>query len=445
MTEFKISQLLLDQQNPRFPPTSSQKESIQLLLADEPPKLLNLAEDIAKLGLSPLDVICVVYEGRQPVVVEGNRRVAALKLLRRPSLAGHKVIAAELTKIGANGKGPDKIDCYVAASREDARHWIELRHAGEMDGVATKRWSSEQTNRFRRIRNSQADKASRFSDAVLREFPDDHALAADIAAARNARLTTIGRLVGDPDVARAFGFQFTDDDVLLDYQSSDLIQGFRKIFGDMRNGSVTDIKNKGHRQDYVLKSGSVLPDPNKRLANPRLPGSTTVAPPRGGAKGGGKGGKAGAPSKPEDVIFEKVKLAHFSQRTRDVLTASQRLRIDDVTPVCAVMLRVLIELVVTEVGATKGWFSDAEKLRKKIRTCLIKLDPDCALAAKRDKTLEAAWNGSQQDTGGGIAVDQMNSFIHNFMAHPSAADLRVLSLNFRPLLERLDAYLAVKP
>lgn len=443
MREFTITALQLDQENPRFSPTGSQSEAIQALLHDDPGKLLNLAQDIATTGqLNPLDNFGVVEEDGRPVVVEGNRRVAALKLLRRPSLAKSKTARDELNRLSAIGKGPNRVSCFVAGTREEARHWIELRHAGEMDGVGVRPWSSEQTNRFARSKGSQADKASRFADAVLKEFPDDHAMHADIAKARRERITTVGRLISDPVVARAFGVGFTDDDVVFHFDTQDLQEGFRKIWRDMAGGSVSEIKNKAQRQDYVLNSSGSVPAPSRRLATPRLPGSSTAAPPSKKTASKSKGGK---PSKPETAIFEGLRLNHLSQRTQDVLRAAQRLKIDESVPVCAIMLRVIIEMVVTEVGVSKKWFQESEKLAKKIRKCLLTLDPSIEVPTRRDKTLDAAWTGSQSSAGGGIAVEQMNAYVHNFMASPTTADLRAHSLNFRPMLERLNAFVAANP
>lgn len=445
LMEYAVTALQLDQTNPRFPPTATQAEAIHALLDDDPQKMINLARDIANRGeLSPIDPLCVVVEDGHPVVVEGNRRVGALKLLRRPSLAADAATKSALMKLAAIGKGPSKIDCHVAEAREDARHWIELRHNGELDGVGIRPWSSEQSNRFRRSKNSQADKASRFAEAVLAEFPDDHSLIAHVTKARKERLTTVGRLVGDPDVARAFGFAITEDDVVFYFDTPDLHDGFRKIFEDMAGGSVTQIKNKNHRQDYVLGSKDAVPDPARRLATPRLPGSTSAPAPTPKTKS--KDRKDGKVVKPELVIFEGLRLTHFNRRTQDVLKAAQQIRIDDATPVCAVMLRVVIEMAVTEVGVPKKWFQDGEKFARKMRKALLTLDPDIEVPLRRDKSLDAAWTSSQSTTGGsGIAVEQMNAYVHNFMASPAASDLRAHSLNFRAFLERLDAYLATNP
>lgn len=447
MKQIAVQDLMLDQDNPRFPPTATQRDAVRALLADDPPKLLNLIEDITTTGgLNPLDNVCVVMDGKDPVVVEGNRRVASLKLLRNPALADEPTDVSRIQKLRKAGKGPDTVECFVAGSRDEARHWIELRHTGENNGVGTKPWNAEQANRYRRRANTQADKAMRFCEAVVQEFPNDDELIDNVNKAKKERLTTIGRLVADPAVAQAFGFQITADDVLFDFESDEMLEGVRYIFRGMSGNapagesSVSKIKNKSDRTDYIIKAGAVLPSPDGRLPNPRLPGgSPDSSKPDPGATKGPAGGLR--PPKIEAHIFDGLKLPSFSERVRHVLRASQKLRIDDATPVCAVMLRVVLEMAVTEVGAGASWFKESQTFAEKLKQALLHLDPECDKPRKRNKKYEAAWTTSQSSAGGGIAVEQMNSYVHNFMSHPLPSELRTLSLNFRPLLEDLEAYL----
>jgi len=94
LLEFPVEALNLNSHNPRFhTPTTSEKVALNAILNLSPAKLLNLARDIAQSGsLSPADLPIVVIKQGQPVVLEGNRRVAALKLLRNPDLADDALI-----------------------------------------------------------------------------------------------------------------------------------------------------------------------------------------------------------------------------------------------------------------------------------------------------------------------------------------------------------------
>lgn len=100
-----------------------------------------------------------------------------------------------------------------------------------------------------------------------------------------------------------------------------------------------------------------------------------------------------------------------------------------------------MELVVTDAiaaGAVQG--KEGDTLKKKIRTGLLALDPECENPMKRDKTLEMAWTRSQDADG--MAVQSLHAFVHNVYGDPTASEVRALSMTFRVFLERLDQLIA---
>ncbi len=84
----KIDSLDLDLENPRIVVASNQRDAMQKILKEQGGKLINLAESIAANGLSPIDRFLVLRSERQGkfIVLEGNRCVLAMKLLKNPSL-----------------------------------------------------------------------------------------------------------------------------------------------------------------------------------------------------------------------------------------------------------------------------------------------------------------------------------------------------------------------
>jgi hypothetical protein len=85
---FKLSELRLDQKNYRTGPVATQRAAVAAIIEDQKTKLVNLAEDILSIGLSPGEPIWVTRDPDAKgmyIVLEGNRRVAALKLLETPA------------------------------------------------------------------------------------------------------------------------------------------------------------------------------------------------------------------------------------------------------------------------------------------------------------------------------------------------------------------------
>jgi hypothetical protein len=54
--EIKISDLLLNSENPRFDPVKHQTEAIRAMLEDQKDKLITLAMHIIEFGLNPTDI-----------------------------------------------------------------------------------------------------------------------------------------------------------------------------------------------------------------------------------------------------------------------------------------------------------------------------------------------------------------------------------------------------
>jgi hypothetical protein len=454
--DLNVADLLLDEANPRFRnPVRSQNEAINTILADAlaAAKVLKLAQDIVEYGaLNPTELMVVVEQDGRFVVIEGNRRLAALKLLRNPGLATDSAQQVQFKAVAAKGFGPAVLSCFVAESREAARHWIELRHTGENDGVGVVPWESWQANNFRRRPGTQADRADRFCVAVEAEFPNEVDLVRDVATVRRDRLTTLGRLVSDPVVRQDFGFDFTATGVLFFYPAAELLEGFKQIFRDLAsNLGVTGIKTKEQREKYVKNSASVLPARACRLDSPREPGSPslatsgTVSPASAqsnSAPGAGPNSRRVMPSQ-EQVIFKGLKLQKVDLRTSKLLAQAQTIDIDSTPAVSAILVRVLVELVTTEVGLKYGWAGEKDSLKQKIGAALKRLDPKIDDVKQCDKTLEPAWLRSQGHTA--TMVQTMNSFIHGIISNPTASEVRELSITFRPLLERLDSYLRSNP
>ena len=131
--EIRVTDILLDTGNYRTGKQDDQREAIKALIEEQKNKLVNLAKDIIENGLSPLETIMVYAvpdEKNRYVVVEGNRRVAAIKLATQPDLAADTTWHNAFKRLHKllPGQAPKKILCKVAANKEEAFPWIQRRH-----------------------------------------------------------------------------------------------------------------------------------------------------------------------------------------------------------------------------------------------------------------------------------------------------------------------------
>jgi hypothetical protein len=135
-----VADLMIDEANPRLgQPNVGQREAQRELARLQQTKILKLAEDIIRYGVNPSDLpIVMPFDQRRYVVLEGNRRLVALRSLENPDSMVGALTAAVLNamrklSISYQQNPIESINCLVVKDREEARHWIELRHTGISD------------------------------------------------------------------------------------------------------------------------------------------------------------------------------------------------------------------------------------------------------------------------------------------------------------------------
>jgi hypothetical protein len=87
--EIPVSLLVVNPENYRFEPVENQLEAIEMMVDDQSSKLLNIAVSIIEKGTNPNDwpmVIVYAHDISQYLVLEGNRRITALKILNNIDL-----------------------------------------------------------------------------------------------------------------------------------------------------------------------------------------------------------------------------------------------------------------------------------------------------------------------------------------------------------------------
>ncbi len=154
----KVANLILDEENPRISqPNTGQRAALQAVAEHQGKKLLALASDIVEHGISPSDLL-IVTGSKSPGryrVLEGNRRLTALKALENPEwLDGHVPVGVlkqmrRLAKAYADDPIEDVL-CAVVKDRDEAYHWIELKHTGENAGAGLVPWGADESARFKK-------------------------------------------------------------------------------------------------------------------------------------------------------------------------------------------------------------------------------------------------------------------------------------------------------
>lgn len=270
-----INSVLLDPENARHGDKASQRDIYAWMCGDGiGPKVLKLAAEIAREGISPLEtpgVIPAPEEAGKPwLVVEGNRRIAALKFLNNPKLCPDPKLRKQYEKLKANAETPvaSKVEFVVFENIAVARYWIETRHGGENGGSGIIGWGPIEVDNFaarfgKRTTNrpavemlDYAYKKGLIEQSEYSGFP----------------VTTLFRLLSSPVFREAIGcdiikghlYQVADDE----YFNRAVTTVLKMLARGQK--TVTDLKSKEQREEFAeeLKSNGGWADYDELEARP---------------------------------------------------------------------------------------------------------------------------------------------------------------------------------
>lgn len=240
----KVNDILNYYENPRHAVAMSEKDTLKKLFAAVGNQyMLNLAEDINNNGLLPNQQLVVVYndEIKKYVVYEGNRRIAAIKLLLNLSLFDFLDAAsyARAEKLTKKIKNPIfEVPCYVTDEKE-AFFIMERLHSGEDKGRGVKAWSSREKDIFE-VRCGNKKSLSYLIDYYIKKYFDNF----DITNIIN--FTTISRIFGSKKIKEKIGLD-VDDEKTFTKSKMELIINISKELrneSDNRNIPMTRLYNR---------------------------------------------------------------------------------------------------------------------------------------------------------------------------------------------------------
>lgn len=242
--EVPINRLYLDQDNARHDPLDNEPEIIEQLLKKE--KAGAIAKSIAEAGaLNPLERVGVVAHPAIKggyVVIEGNRRVSALKILHDPDKAPTESIKRQV--LGYKAKGsivPSLIEVVLFDSEEEAAPWISMRHHGEDGGVGLRPWTvsgksrhaakvgGQNVNQLAVSLVSYAAKIGLLSEAEKAQVP----------------LTTITRYLGNPIFRHTIGLA-SNKEIQIEVPQNEFDSVLKVFLKDSLPKSVTGVEPKVH-------------------------------------------------------------------------------------------------------------------------------------------------------------------------------------------------------
>ncbi len=149
----ETSKLEFDPENPRFyrlnEKAGSDTAVIEEMLDDE--SVQDLMLSIGEQGYFPGEPLLVVKKGKKFVVVEGNRRLAAVKLLNGDLSAPKKKEKSVQIILDEALQKPQQLPCLIYDNREDVLRYIGYRHitgVKEWDSLSKAKYLKELSDTF---------------------------------------------------------------------------------------------------------------------------------------------------------------------------------------------------------------------------------------------------------------------------------------------------------
>jgi hypothetical protein len=443
----KVDSLELDLENPRITRASDQREAMQKIVSEQKVRLINLAESIAAKGLSPMDRFLVLRTDRQGrfIVLEGNRRVLAIKLLRNLSLVTDLEMPDPFKKRLQRAaqafdlKKVEPLDCYEVADRTEGNEWIRQRHSGADSGRGIVDWTSIAGSRFR-----GRDPALQALDFVL-----EHAHLTDEQKDQIAGkfpLSTLDRLLSTPSVRAAIGFEIKAGKLFTELPPGEALKPLKRVVLDLAEKAinVTALKSVGQQDAYIAglktadkpdlskKTGTLLAVEGiteKDFSPKAVPAAKKVRPVRQAAR--------------TSVVPRSCKLNVTTAKIEGIYGELRTLQLSRHVHAIGVLLRVFLEMSVdeylTKAAGVPLTFKEPKSgrtldknLKNKVKEAIAHMVQNGA-AEKDFKGVMTAMN----DVHHPFSIETLHAYIHNRFFTPVDSHLTAAWDNAQPLFERI--------
>ena len=412
-----IKSLLLDIENPRFEPVKDQKHALAVMMGKIKLKIKYLAGDMAKNGLNPVKLWYVIPKDEKYIVLEGNRRLTAIRLINNPKVIELDKKTVEFfqnLKKDFDKSISQTINCAVFKNREHARPWIEREHTGENKGIGLVKWSSEQANRFR----SRGLDSKLSKDALYLKFMRANKLNVDKIDA-----TSLGRLVGTPFVRKQIGLDIKNGLPKYTKATKDVVSNLKKVSDAMNKAdfNVGKIYMAAQREKWICN----LLNEKESIAHAS---SDTVTDKKNDSRR--------KKTDIETLIPPSFQINISQEKIKSICLELKKLNINEFRNAVAVLFRVFMELNV-DYFITNMPKEKRPSIQLPLRTKLKHVSDymqDKKLLTKDE--LKAARTAASNDDSI-FSINTFNSYVHNLDHTPEVGNLKTPWNNMEKFIQKL--------
>src|ERR1017187_5959795 len=345
--------LLVDLKSPRLPEAvNGQREAFCEIAKRQNDKILVLADHIVRYGrLHPAELPLVMKSQEQAdrfVVLEGNRRLTALKCLESPEMFVGSLSPGVLDRIRKLSveyhKAPiQEIYCILMDDRDEADPWIALRHYGENGGAGVVPWGADEKDRYNARRGAPAKLHTRLLDHLQ---AGGHLSLAD---RERISTTTLERLLKSDQLCSDLGIEKEPHgEFKIIGDEGRTIHALLRLIRQLMDGHlpVRKVYMKEDRDRWVETFAATLPAKKAKL---KMPAPVSPQAVSGGTRGTATSKYqpvARIPKPRERLIPSTCLLGVRDARIRGIEVELRTLDLEQFPNAISILFRVFIELTI---------------------------------------------------------------------------------------------------
>jgi hypothetical protein len=448
--EISVYDLLLDITNYRIGKQESQKAAFDAIIEEQGKKLIELAEDIIKNKLSPFDLPMVTPTNEiktKFVMIEGNRRLTAIKLVLEPDLAEGTTVYQSFKKLNKShvNELPKKLLCVVAKSKQDGLIWIQRKHDKGLKGAGTEEWSAIAKERAD-AEQGKPTPTKDLLDFVAENAQLDESVKKALAGSKFP-ITNLARLIDTPYVRNILGIKKEEgkltsnaDPKWLLNIATDIVVAIAKEEFEGEAFNVSKIDNVEQRKDFINKIVKKCPRPDGEVESWAIGSdqglaSNTSSPQPINTKSAPQRKHTPPTTGRSTFIPKSYKLQLPSGKINNIYHEMKTLDIEKYPNAISILFRVFIEFSV-EYFIKENNISSVDanaKLVRKLEAVIKYLKEKSIMTDKELKPIDIAIASPNSP----LSINTLNAYVHNPNFNPTPSDLKLTWESLQPFIEKI--------
>ena len=451
LRKLSVDNIRLDKQNPRLPEDMLNESQTAILhyLVNEF-KVRELAKSIAKNGFFINEIPIVAKEGRHFVVVEGNRRITALKLLRNPDLAPprKKHTYSRLAE-DIDITQWEKIRVYIAPSKEHVAPILIARHGSEM----TSPWQRIMKMRFLAgdvLKGTPHEKIAELYSVSISEVRTAAITILIREMIRNAGIpeeeketylsekfqtSTMTRIIESKKFIELSNMHIKGTELHYSLPEQEFIKIIARICNDIKTETITHRTHKdvNERNQYIEKIFAEISSGKKvdtKFSAEKKEDDIEKKTPR----------KPKSRKRRERLIPDTMKYRTGCLKLDELIDEGQKMTVGSYPHSAALLLRTILDLSIQRLYEINGKIQETKSknglttgLTKRINNALNNHQdwfPDKATCKKFQRF-------TANDSASFIHIETLNHYVHGDYGKPTKDDLRNFWKHIEILLDLL--------